>query len=193
MKRSEIRYALYRAKSGTPMESMKELYAKIAPMIPVNQSWGTFSIGWDIMYKDGNIDVIFPETDYDFIHSTCLELAVYAKTGQTMEMTPRQHNIKMIVETNMLVDRMEWATYNKTWGVTVDLVLKRINTKLFKTVVNVVTDEMIANSVKSDGAAMTELPSIHITEMPKMTPISAAEEKKFKKLMKKSMIAKNNK
>lgn len=179
LNRSIIRHALYRAKNGIMVEDKKFIYDMVQPNIPENDSWATFAVTWDIFYKDGNITVIKPEMDYDFIHTTCLEKALHVKNNIEMDATDRQLNTIQIVELNMLDDKMSWPTYNKSWGVSVDHELKRINTRLFLTFVNEVTEEMIKQSAPSDGTAMTALPEIPVADMGEMIPMTDAEVEEF--------------
>lgn len=185
MNRSEIRHALYRAKNGIMSTDKQYVYDIVEPMIPFNQNWSTFSITWDVFVNNDVITVITPEIDYDFIHTTCLEKSLHEKNNITMELTNRQANVIQIVELNMLRDKMPWDKYNATWGVTVDRELKRIETKLFKTAINIVTDEMIKNSARSDGAAMTELPNIPVVELGEPVAMTDKEIVEFNKKMKK--------
>lgn len=180
MNRSEIRHALYRAKNGIFAESTKPFLDMVEPNIPVNESWATFSKNWDIFFNGGQVTVIRPEVDYDFIHTTCLEKSLHVKNSIPMDATPRQLNAIQIVELNMLEGKMSWLTYNKTWGISVDIELKRISTRLFATNVNEVTDEMIKKSASSDGAAMTAVPSIPTAVMDKPIPMSDGEVAAFK-------------
>lgn len=180
MERGELRHALYRKKNGIPREDASQLYALIEPMIPPGESWDTFSLGWDILLVGGDIIIISPEVDYDFIHSTCLEISMYAKTRQSLpELTNRQRNVITIVEANMLDGKMKWETYNKEWGISVIKELRRINTRMFKTNINIVTDKMISNSVISEGAAMISLPTIPEIELTPPVPISSKEAAKI--------------
>lgn len=179
MDRSELRHVLYRAKNGMFSESKEHIYNMVEPLIPLNESWKTFANNWDVFYKDGVVTVIKPETDYEFIHATCLERSFCAKNAIEMDASSRQLNALQIVELNMLENKMKWETYNITWGVGVDHVLKRINTRLFATSINKVTPEMIANSAKSDGAAMSEMPTISSISLSQPTPMTDAEIEQF--------------
>lgn len=180
MNRSIIRHALYRAKNGIFTPEKQHIYDLVKPEIPMNESWETFTKNWDVYYKNGVIKVIRPEVDYDFIHSTCLEKSLHVKNNLTMTCTDRQMNTIEIIELNMLEGKMDWSNYNKTWGVSVDHELKRINTKLFSTSVNVVTDEMIKNSAKSDGAAMVNSPSLDEVVLNNHEVMTEKEIKAFK-------------
>lgn len=180
MNKSQIRHALYRMKNGKPCEDKQFVYDKIQTLLAPDQTWNDFAVKWDIMLGDNDIVIISPETDYNFIHDTCLEKSFSVRSGIDFNGTPRQMNVIQIVELSML-DKMDWNSYNKTWGVYVDQELKRIHTKLFKTVINKVTDEMIKNSAKSDGAAMTATPSLDVIEMSAPVPMTEQEIKKFKK------------
>lgn len=180
MNRSEVRHALYRAKNNIFAKEKQYIYDLVEPIIPVNESWATFASKWDIFVRDDTIFIIKPEVDYDFIHTTCLEKSLHVKNNIKMQLNDRQENAIQIVELNMLEGKMEWATYNKTWGVFVDTELKRIHTKLFRTVVNEVTEQMIRDSAKSDGAAMTELPSIPVIELDEPVAMTVKEVEQFK-------------
>lgn len=179
MNRSEIRHALYRAKNGIFADSKKHIYDMVEPKIPANESWSTFAKSWDIFYKNGEVTVIRPESDYDFIHTTCLEKALHVKNNIEMDATDRQLNVIQIVELNMLEGKMTWPTYNKTWGVSVDRELKRVYTRLFTTFVNEVTEDMIKASAPSDGTAMTALPEIPTVTLDESVPMTPEEVEEF--------------
>lgn len=185
MNRSEIRHALYRAKNGILADDKKHIYDMVEPKLPAPETWATFAKNWDIFYKDGEITVIKPETDYDFIHTTCLEKSLHEKNGLVMDATDRQLNTIQIVELNMLEGKMTWANYNKTWGVSVDHELKRVATRLFNTSVNEVTEEMIKNSAPSDGNAMTAIPEIPVVAVDEMVPMTDDEVVRFESFIKK--------
>ena len=155
----------------------------VETMIPQNQSWNTFSVGWDVFVSNEKIIVIKPETDYDFIHTTCLEKSLCEQRGLEMDPSERQQNVIQIVELNMLEGKMEWPNYNKTWGISVDVELKKISTKLFTTKQNVVTDDMIRASAKSDGAAMVATPELDKVELSNPTPMSVEEIEAMKKFI----------
>lgn len=179
MNRSQVRHALYRAKNNIFAEDKQYIYDLVEPIIPVNESWQTFATKWDIFVRDDIISIIKPEIDYDFIHTTCLEKSLHVKNDIKMQLTDRQDNAIQIVELNMLEGEMTWQTYNKTWGVFVDTELKRIHTKLFRTVVNEVTEEMIRDSAKSDGAAMAEVPSIPVITLDEPVAMTRQEIEQF--------------
>lgn len=185
MNRSEIRHALYRAKNGIFAPEKQHIYDMVESRIPTGESWRTFSKTWDIFYSNSEITVIRPEVDYDFIHTTCLEKSLCVKNKIDIQWTDRQLNTIQIVELSMLEGKMQWSTYNITWGISVDHELKRINTKLFTTSVNIVTDEMIKNSTLSDGAAMTAVPVIPVVELDSAEPMTDSEVVEFNKSLSK--------
>lgn len=192
MNRSEIRHALYRAKNNIIAPEKQYIYDMVSKLLPVNESFATFANRWDVFVSNDTITIIKPEVDYDFIHTTCLEKALHVKNNIDMELTDRQSNALQIVELNMLDGKMEWDTYNKTWGVFVDTELKRIHTKLFRTVINEVTEEMIQSSAQSDGAAMQELPSIPIVTLSDPVVMNDSEIEEFNDSVKKSKKTKIN-
>ena len=180
MNRSEVRHALYRIQKGIPVAEKQALYEQLEPLIPPGETWATFSTGWDVFVKQGTITVIIPEIDYEFIHTTCLEKSIRSSMANTDWMTHRQMNVIQIVELNML-EQMTWPTYNKTWAVSVDRELKKITTRLFKTSVNKVSPEMIEASKKSDGAALTQVPSIPTVVLSKSQEMQPKEIEEFLK------------
>lgn len=186
MNRSQIRHALYRAKNGIFADEKKHIYDMVEPKIPENESWSTFAKNWDIFYKDDELTVIKPEVDYDFIHTTCIEKSLHTKNGLQMNATDRQLNTIQIVELSMLEGKMSWETYNVTWGVSVDHELKRINTRLFTTVVNEVTEEMLKKSAPSDGNAMVKTPELTAIELNEFQEMSDAEIESIKKTVSKT-------
>lgn len=176
--RSTVRHTCFRTKNEQPVSEGCELIVeKVAKIIPKGETWKTFSINWDVFVEnDGNIIAIKPEADYDYIHSVCLEASLYKKKKMPFEFDARAQNVIQIVELNMM-SNMHWEDYNKTWGVFVDHELKKIHTKWFKTAQNVVTDEMIESSKKSDGSELTSLASIPMVEL-EMTPSEPTEQEK---------------
>jgi hypothetical protein len=175
--RSEVRHALYRIKNGAPKAESKHIYDVVEPLIPANEQWGTFADNWDVTVVDSKISVIRPETDYDFVHSTCIEMSICAKSKTIPDFTDRQLNVIQMVESTMLEGKMKWETYNKSWGLTLDGPRKYVHTKLFATSVNTVTDEMIKNSAKSDGAAMVSPGEVPVTTFTP-TPFTPTEREK---------------
>jgi hypothetical protein len=173
--RSDIRHACYRAKNNQPanMEALTLVEAKLVK----GEKWETFAVEWDVLLTaSGDIVIIKPEIDYDFVHSTCLEAALYKKKGLEWDFDQRATNVLQIVELNML-DNMKWAEYNKTWGVYIDYELKKIHTKSFRTKQNVVTADMIEASKKSDGAEMVAPGFVPVVDM-KMEPFEPSESEK---------------
>lgn len=176
--RSKVRHALFRAKNNTPKtdQESQEIYDIVLPAIPPNETIQSFSTGWDIVLgKTGTISIIAPESDYDFVHSTCLKKAMAIEMNVTPQFSIREENVIQIVDASLLDNLMKWESYNKSWGVSIDYELKRIYTKLFKTVTNKVTDEMINNSRISDGTALTEVPSIPVVQLQEWQDVSKDE------------------
>lgn len=175
-----MRYTLFRMKNSNPVETPEatELYNTIDPLIPPGESWSTFSINWDVLFNNSEIIIIKPETDYNYVHSTCVEYSVCIKNKVEPDFDSRQLNIIKIVESTMLEGKMDWGSYNKVWGLTIDPDRNFIHTKLFSTAINVVTDEMIANSAKSDGSELSNIPSIPTTEINNFEPFEPTTEQK---------------
>ncbi len=170
--RSDIRHACYRIKNNQPYKP--ELIALVEPKLLNGEKWSDFSNTWDVLLDSNDqVVIIKPEVDYDYVHSVCLEAALYKKKGFDWDFDSRAMNVIQIVELNMM-DNMKWEDYNKTWGVYVDLEIKKIHTKLFKTVQNIVTPEMIQASQKSDGAEMVEVGFVPTVDM-KMEPFEPTE------------------
>lgn len=178
MLRSEVRHTCYRMKNKAEVAEDKKYIVKLVEtIIPEGESWDTFSLKWDILLDQlGDIYPIVPESDYDYVHSVCLEIALSKKHSIPLNLDKRALNVYTIVELNMM-ENMTWDEYNKTWGVYIDYELKKIHTKLFKTKQNIVTPEMIEDSKKSDGAAMIETGSIPIVDM-KMEPFEPTPAEK---------------
>lgn len=172
--RSELRHACFRAKKGAASEKNQLLLDVVQPLLKPYQKWENFSKVWDILVdKSGQIKIIKPETNYDYIHSTLLEASLYAKQGIDFDsFDDRQLNIITQVEILMLDNIMNWKNYNRVWGVEVDPELKTLKTRLY----NVdprqkeVTQEMIEASKKdADGSPMSPPPEPNVLEMKPMT------------------------
>lgn len=166
MLRSEVRHTCYRMKNKAEVaEDRQYIVDLVKPIIPKGETWDTFSSSWDILIgSDDKIHPIVPESDYDYVHSICLEVALSKKHNIPLNLDSRGQNVLTVVELNMM-DNMTWDEYNKMWGVYIDYELKKIHTKLFKTKQNIVTPEMIESSKKSDGAEMVEAGSIPVVKM----------------------------
>lgn len=135
--RSELRHACYRAKNNAVTPDKQPLLDVVAPHIPPRESWSTFADKWDIFLdKENNIRIVKPEIDFEFITTTCLKYSIYKQNGIAPELSDREQNVIEIVELNMLEGKMKWEDFSKTWGVEIDMPLKHIKTKLFKTFVN---------------------------------------------------------
>lgn len=157
--RSELRHACYRAKNSAVSEQQKPIIQFVESLLVTGQTFDNFTKLWDILVtKDNSVKIIKPETDYDFIHSTLLEAALYSKQGIDFDsFDDRQGNVIAQVESLMISELMSWASYNKVWGIDMDPTLKTLKTKLY----NVdsgqksVTIEMIEASKKdADGSAL---------------------------------------
>lgn len=185
--RSEIRNACYRAKKGVVQESQQHLLDMVQPLLSEKQTWSNFPKEWDVMVKGNEVKIIKPETDYDYIHNTLLEAALYDRQGLGFEsFDDRQLNIISMVDMMMLDGIMSWSNYNKTWGVVLDPELKQLSTTLYnvKTTQIKVTDEMIVASMKdADGNPLTEQ---KVTETKlEMKPMDAAMSKAFEEFLSK--------
>lgn len=172
--RSELRHACYRAKNNAVSETQKPIIDIIEPLLVVGQRFENFAELWDILItKTGSIKIVKPETDYDFIHSTLLEAAIYTKQNSSFDVfDDRQLNIITQVESLMLDNIMTWSNYNKIWGVELDTNLKTLKTKLYNIDAKQkeVTAEMIEASKKdADGSALN-MPESNVLEMKTMTP-----------------------
>lgn len=157
--RSEVRHACFRAKKKADNEKHKEVLDLVKSKLPEGYRFENFAELWDVMVTGGNITIVQPESDYDFIHETCTEAAVMARLGKDFSaMTARQQNVIAVVENEMLDGLTVWKEYNRKWGVTLDTELKKIKIKLFSVKPSQleVTDEMITSSMKdADGSALT--------------------------------------
>ena len=159
--RSDIRHACFRAKKNVATDENKKVLAEVEKLLLPGQRWDNFTKVWDVLIdKAGKIVIIKPETDYDYIHSTCLEASLYSKKNISFDdFSDRQKNIILTVETLMLENLMTWENYNKNWGIELDPVNKSIKTKLFNVVSSQieVTPEMITASMKdADGSPLSQ-------------------------------------
>ena len=181
--RSELRHACYRAKNNAVSEQQKPIVEMIEALLSPGQRFENFTELWDILVtKTSVIKIVKPEANYDFIHSTLLEAAIYAKQNSSFDaLEDRQLNIIAQVEALMLGDLMSWHNYNKTWGVELDPTLKTLKTKLYNidTKQKEVTAEMIEASKKdADGSVMT-LSQPNVLEMKTMTDEQAKSFEAF--------------
>lgn len=183
--RSELRHACFRAKKGAATEKNQPLLDIIQPLLKVHERWENFGKVWDILVnKAGDIKIIKPETNYEYIHNTLLEASLYAKQGIDFDsFDDRQMNIISQVEILMLDNIMNWKNYNRVWGVEIDAQLKTLKTKLY----NVdprqieVTQEMIQSSMKdADGNPLSAPKEPNVLEM---KPMSDAQSKAFEEFL----------
>lgn len=183
MTRSELRHACYRARKNAATEKNKEALALVEPLLTDKQTWSNFSTEWDLMVNTaGNIIIIQPELDSEFIKSTCLDIKLSVMKGLPLdELSDRQQNIKSIVESQMLDGLMDWTNYNSKWRVFVNKDVGMIETKLISQPgQKPVTQEMIQGSMKTTNVTSIEKTTIKVDE-PK--PMSAEEIAQFEALL----------
>jgi hypothetical protein len=189
--RSDIRHTCFRMKNGKlPSPDKAYIIDLIEASKPAWATWDNFADAWDVFVdQHGQVKIIRPESDYEYAHSACLEAAIYAKKNMEWDFDDRALNVLFIVELNML-GNMDWKDYNKTWGIYVDSELKRIHTKHFLTKANVVTSEMIQNSIKSDGAAMTSVPELSTVTLSDFSAADMTPEERaiFERFSKKTVL-----
>jgi len=187
--KGNLRYACYRAKKGNITSDIMPLLESIEVKLEAHQRWENFSTEWDILVSDNNeIIIIKPETDYNFIHSTCLEANILSKREMSFSsFDERQRNIIKIIEASMLDELMSWETYNTSWGIEIDHTLKLIKTKLYNVESNqiTVTEEMIEASKKEPTIVPLNAPDPLVLEP---TPMSEEEIASLKKMLKEKNI-----
>jgi hypothetical protein len=181
--RSELRHVCFRAKNNAVSDQQKSIKEMIESLLSVGQRFENFTTLWDVLVtKSGDVKIIKPETDYDYIHSTLIEASLYTRQKISFDcFDDRQSNIITQVESLMLENLMNWENYNRVWGVELDPTLKTMKTKLY----NVdprqkqVTDEMIEASKKdADGSALST-PVPNVLETKPMTDQQAKEFEAF--------------
>jgi len=187
--RSEIRHACYRAKNNAVTEKNRVILDLVEPLMMHNHRWDNFAVVWDVMVtKDDQIKIVYPETNYDYIHSTLLKAALYNEMGRSFtDLDDRAYSLVMQVEQIMLDGIMTWENYNTVWGVEVDSATNSLRTRMYnvKSTQIEVTQEMIEASKKdADGSAFSE-PQTTVLEM---TPMSEGQKKAFEEF-----LAKRNK
>jgi hypothetical protein len=180
--RSDVRHACFRAKKNAASEDNKKILAEVEKLLSPGQRWDNFTKIWDVLIdKIGQIVIIKPETNYDYIHSTCLEASLYTKKNLSFDdFSDRQKNIILTVETLMLEKLMTWENYNKNWGVELDPVTKIIKTKLYNAPSRQieVTPEMITASMKdADGSPLSQ-PTVLEAK-----PMSEEQKKAFEEFL----------
>lgn len=183
-KRSELRHACFRAKKNAATADNLVLLSKLEPLLVTGQRWENFAVVWDlIVSSSGEIKIINPETDIDFVKTICQEKSFCVKYQKEREWNDREQNIITIVESGMLVGLMKWETYGQKWGVDIDVTLKMITTKLFReSTQKEVTEEMILASRVSDDA------SPYVGEQPidiqmEVKPMTAEETNQFEQFL----------
>lgn len=183
--KSEIRHACYRAKKGAATEKNWELLSKcVEPLLGIEQRWENFGDVWDILVnrKDQTVSIIKPESNYDKVHSACVEYSTLVKHGLPVnKISERVANIVEIVENGMLDNIMSWETYGDKWGVEVDVEQKLIKTRLFTEPSQIeVTDEMIAASlVRGPQVAAREEQPVELEAV----PMTDEQVEAFKKML----------
>lgn len=185
LSRSEIRYACFRVKNNAAEEKHQKIVQEVVfPAMKEPRRIDDFAVKWDIVLtKDGSVQIVDTEQDEAFIKDTCLEASLLVKLGKDLsDLDVRKQNVITVVESEMLSGITTWENYNKTWVVVYDPSLKRVKIKLLNVKPSQleVTDEMIENSKKSDGAAFTEQPPQEITLKAKR--VSKKEVEKLLKL-----------
>jgi len=185
--RSEIRHACYRAKNKAVSEKNKPILALVEPLMQHNHRWDNFSEVWDVIVtKNKEIKIVYPETNYDYIHTTILKAQLYDEMGKSMEdLDDRALSLFMQVDQIMLNGVMSLANYSKSWGVVVDPSTNSIKTQLYNVSSNQieVTPEMIEASKKdADGNAFSEKKEQESNVL-EMKPMDDAQRKAFEEFL----------
>lgn len=173
--KSKIRYACYRAKNDCVLDKHKEILNYVEKFLGPEHKWERFSVTWDVLVDEqtGEIEIIKPEDDFNYINNTCLEAKILAKKGIPFDdFDKRQNNLLKIVESHMLNGLMRWENYGEIWEVTVDSASKQITTKMRNVTPNQieVTEEMIERS-KRDPSEIPEREEVEVeTEVRDATP-----------------------
>lgn len=187
MKRSDVRYACARAKNNNITSDLQPILDQVQVLLAPHQRWSNFKTTWDLLInKNNQIVIINPETDYDYVHSTCLEVSFLVKKGFSLnELNERKLNIVTIVEASMLDTLMTWENYSTAWGIEIDQEMKAIRTKMYNVTSSQisVTEEMIEASKKVPEVNVTTNNEVTPVEL-KSTPMSDAQIAAFKNAIK---------
>jgi hypothetical protein len=182
--RSEIRHACYRAKNDAATEKNREVLALVEPLLNETQRWANFSEVWDVIVtKNKEIKVVYPESNYDFIHTTLLKAQLFKELGKQFEdLNDREYSLVVQIDQLMLDGVMTWENYNKAWGIVTDPSTNSIKTTLYNAPTNQieVTAEMIEASKKdADGSPLKQQePNVLMAE-----PMSAEQKSAFEKFL----------
>lgn len=169
--RSDVRYACYRKQKGIDAEKHQEIISEIDKIKLPTDKWEDFSTGWDVFVTPKEITRIVPETDFDYIHTTCTEFKVKTNMGLSNEeiyeqADKRQKNIFEIVMLNNIED--DFSGFGETWRVSVDQGSKRIEVKSLKTKLNKVPKpppKPVASAVRNTIVDMTDAEPIEDQEL----------------------------
>ena len=188
--RSELRYACYRAKANNITDDLADKIELIKSLLSPYQPWSAFPKDWDVLVNVlGEVKIIKPVTNYEFLHSTLIEASLYVKQKIPFDsFTDEQLNIITQVEQLMLENVMTWENYNRVWGVNIDTVQNQIKSRLYN--VNSsqleVTDDMIKASQKdADGTAFTDNADNINTTTLSTKPMSEQEKRMFEEFLNK--------
>jgi len=130
--RSDIRYVAYRMKNGAPIPKEKEhLVEEIEKVKNSTDSWKDFSDVWDLYVSPKYIKRVAPERDEVFVNNFCIEVKTKVSMGVSLNeieesLDDRERNIYDIVNLNYLGEEVDWALYNKAWGVKIDQEYNRL-------------------------------------------------------------------
>ena len=84
--RASVRYACYRRQKGIQGESHQEILQEVEKTMLPTDRWEDFSKKWDVFVnKKTGIKRIVPETNFDYVHTTCTEFKVMSKMGLSLE------------------------------------------------------------------------------------------------------------
>lgn len=184
-KRSEIRYACYKAKNGVITDETKPVLDAVSGLLEIHQRWENFSKEWDVMVTKSGIVIIKPESDIAFVNETLSKAKIYDDLGKDFSsFSDRETNILHQVELLLLEGIQSWKTFNVNWVVRIDRDTNQIKVTSInaKPIQKEVTDEMIASSMKSDGSALT----LAEPQQFDMQPVEESEKEMIDTLVKSS-------
>jgi hypothetical protein len=134
-------------------------------------SWQDFAETWDIIVKNGQIEVFKTVKDLSMVAEVCGKKNMAVTMGVDPVWTPEEESVIHMIECQFLENKMNWKNYKTVWRVIWNDEQKRVVTDIIKKhfVQNEVTEEQINQQLQ---AAMTRVkePDLQPLNFRDMTP-----------------------
>lgn len=177
----QVRNTCFKMKNNNPPK-FPEIVAEIEA-IKGNLSWNDFAESWDVVVKNGKIEIFQTIKNLPMISEVCAKKHMAVTMKVSPDWTPEESSIIHMVECQFLENKMNWSNYKTVWRVVWNEEQKRVVTDIIKKIFvqNEVTEEQINNQLM---AAMDKSKiAKEVVNQLEVREMTEAERIKYSKLL----------